>query len=243
MMRLVLISFIFLHHYCNAQTVPEYLTIHTEASQRSSSSENVAYDCILLNLWTSDRHPKDFPGDPHWSPPVYASHNKKYTMFEEGKKASKGVESVAETGSTTKINKEIKKAKKKKKVLHSQIGSGFLGGSLFPSSITSGIKMDPSHPYISMMTMIAPSPDWFTGMNDFDMRDGESGKWFSDVILDLFPWDSGTDSGTTYESNDKDVDESIFQLTINTIPDTKVFASPDMSTVLPVARINCKIDE
>ena len=49
------------------------------------------------------------------------------------------------------------------------------------------VGLDSSHPYLSMVTMVAPSPDWFTGLNDFDMRDTDSGNW----LQDLFPWDSG----------------------------------------------------
>ena len=51
--------------------------------------------------------------------------------------------------------------------------------------------------------MIAPSPDWFVGVHDLDLCDS-SGQWRSEVVVDLLPYDAGTDSGPSYTSSDAD---------------------------------------
>jgi len=218
---------------------PEYVNLFSTVSE-SESSENANYQCIFTNLWTKSRHPNDFPKNPHWSPPVVVSHDLEYFLFREGENATEGLESVAETGNTKKLIDEMKDAGDS--ILTRKVGNLMDGFSFKDSQKIKNIKLDGSHPYLSMISMVAPSPDWFTGLNDFDMRNG-TGFWFQEVILDLFPWDAGTDAGTTYKSSDDDNDETVAQLTIDNIPQSsKVFESPEGVTVLPVARFQCKLN-
>jgi hypothetical protein len=50
--------------------------------------------------------------------------------------------------------------------------------------------------------MIAPSPDWFVGVSALNMlRDNE---WADEIVVELHPYDAGTDSGTTYDARDAD---------------------------------------
>ena len=51
--------------------------------------------------------------------------------------------------------------------------------------------------------MLAPSPDWFTGVADFDLM--TDSRWIDEVTLPLWAWDSGTDGGTTYAAPDHDL--------------------------------------
>ena len=54
---------------------------------------------------------------------------------------------------------------------------------------------------VSLITMIAPSPGWFVGLDSYDLC-GSDGRWKDTVIMDLLPWDAGTDSGTSFQSSD-----------------------------------------
>ena len=49
---------------------------------------------------------------------------------------------------------------------------------------------------VSLITMIAPSPDWFVGVDSYDLC-GMDG-WKEKVTMDLLPWDAGTGEGLTY---------------------------------------------
>jgi len=46
------------------------------------------------------------------------------------------------------------------------------------------------HPFVSLATMIAPSPDWFVGVHGLDLHSGES--WVEEVVLDLVPYAAGS---------------------------------------------------
>lgn len=50
---------------------------------------------------------------------------------------------------------------------------------------------------MSFVSMIDPSPDWFVGVSRLELC-LENGSWVESKVLDLFPWDAGTDSGPTY---------------------------------------------
>lgn len=48
------------------------------------------------------------------------------------------------------------------------------------------------------MVRIVPSPDWFVGVDSLDLCEGD--QWKESISLELFPYDSGTDSGFTFSS-------------------------------------------
>jgi hypothetical protein len=51
------------------------------------------------------------------------------------------------------------------------------------------------------VAMIAPSPDWFIGVRNLDLMPG--GQWANEIVVDLFAYDAGTDSGPSYTSPDQ----------------------------------------
>jgi hypothetical protein len=57
-----------------------------------------------------------------------------------------------------------------------------------------------STPLLSLVTMLAPSPDWFVGVIDVPLF--ADGAWIERVEQDLMPWDAGTDSGAEFTSDD-----------------------------------------
>ncbi|MEO0630174.1 MAG: spondin domain-containing protein, partial [Planctomycetota bacterium] len=59
------------------------------------------------------------------------------------------------------------------------------------------------HDRLTLVTMIAPSPDWFIGTHGLPLRDA-NGEWLDEIVVDLDAYDSGTDSGTGLTSPDAD---------------------------------------
>ena len=94
-------------------------------------------------------------------------------------------------------------------------------GSIRPGTakqIITNIEVNSKYPLVSFITMIAPSPDWFVGVRDFNLCDTASGEWLDSRTRDLPPYDAGTDSGLAFESaNDPTKPpENIHLLTNNT---------------------------
>ncbi|MBT8262856.1 MAG: T9SS type A sorting domain-containing protein [Bacteroidia bacterium] len=60
-------------------------------------------------------------------------------------------------------------------------------------------------PLLTLVSMIAPSPDWMIAVNSVELLD-TNGDWKPSISIDLFPYDAGTDSGVDYTSPNLDTD-------------------------------------
>lgn len=54
------------------------------------------YYCIYRSLWTSGRHPAEYPADARWSDIVMYSALEEYTPWVKGRATTDGVEQIAE---------------------------------------------------------------------------------------------------------------------------------------------------
>jgi|GEM_PF-890262 hypothetical protein len=156
-------------------------------------SEYAEFTITFISSWSEETHPLDFPGSPHFSPIAGALHNESAVFWEEGKLASAGIKQVAETGIVTTMNKEVREA--------IEDGTAYellWGPPIQPSPGFSNFTVSAHRDFhtVTLITMIAPSPDWFTGVSGLDLFDDDD--WRESVTVDLYLYDAGTDSGETY---------------------------------------------
>merc|ERR1712013_168125 len=115
-------------------------------------------------------------------------------MWSEDEMATEGVEMVAETGSPDMVLDEI--------AASSSTGDAVLGQATFNSDTQmqsfSSIDMTSTRHLLSTITMIAPSPDWFSGFYDFDAINPMTDTWFREFTIETYPFDAGTEEGDTY---------------------------------------------
>jgi hypothetical protein len=165
------------------------------------------YLVTFSSRWTEKDHPLEYPGPKfaglsvaHFSPIIGASHQAGYALFAEGSAPSAGLESLSETGKHAPLDAEINAAMASGTVLA-------LVESAEPlkdhgKTLTAEVAVDATHPQVSLVAMIAPSPDWFAGVKDVALV--ENGQWVGEKTVDLLPYDSGGDDGTTYRADDAD---------------------------------------
>ncbi|MEO8193242.1 MAG: spondin domain-containing protein [Gemmatimonadales bacterium] len=157
------------------------------------------YTIVVKSRWTKAEHPLEWPSTAHFSGVIGASHNSDYSIFSIGTPPTPGLENLSEEGKHTPLDNEIRAA-----ITAAKAGSLFESGPLrnFKDSIVTSAKVDDTFPLISLVMMVAPSPDWFTGVKDVDLR--ENGAWAQSKTLDLVAYDSGGDDGTTYMAPNMD---------------------------------------
>jgi len=162
------------------------------------------YTVVLKSKWTPTNHPFEYPKanpltGPHFSGLIGASHNETYSIFQEGALPTPGLERLSEEGKHTPLDEEIKAA-----IASDKAGMLYETGALrdFSDSLVTTVRVDDAHPLISLVAMVAPSPDWFTGVANVNLM--ENGAWAASRTLDLIAFDSGGDDGTTYKAADKD---------------------------------------
>ena len=164
----------------------------------TAATPEATYRVTLTATWTAETHPQDYPPAPHFSGLVGGTHDATVAFWSEGEPASLGIRRMAEWGSQAELAAEVEAA-----ITAGSADSVVTGAVLWdvPGSVSTTFTASQDHPLITLVAMIAPSPDWFVGVAGLDLLAG--GDWASEVAVDLGAWDAGTDSGPTYTSPDQ----------------------------------------
>lgn len=169
-------------------------TAPAPAPVRASALYRVTFEAT----WSATTH-ASFPAGGHFSPLIGLAHGAESLVFEEGQLASLGIKNVAELGNNTALRDEIN-------ALHGA-GPAFglldgRSGTNSPGTLTDTIRLDAQHPRLTVVTMIAPSPDWFAALENESLL-GADGQWATRRDVPARAYDAGTDSGPTFTAPDQ----------------------------------------
>jgi Spondin_N len=91
------------------------------------------------------------------------------------------------------------------------------------------LETDVIFPYMSVMAGMDPSPDWYTGWYSLWLIDEYSRTYYDHIKIQTYPWDAGTDGGTTYDSLTSDLDPplNIERFVPRTAPEGGELKGPD----------------
>ncbi len=167
-------------------------------------TDAVTYKITFNATWSEETHPDDFPPNPHFSGLIGGLHNDKVSFWKEGELASPGIKSMAETGSKSPLNTEIGAAIADKTAFKLISGEVI---SQSPGSVSEKFKVSENYPLVTLVTMIAPSPDWFVGVDSLNLF--EEGAFVDEKVVILYAYDAGTDSGINYTSPNDPTDPPV----------------------------------
>lgn len=172
--------------------IPYSLFAHNEPAASSEGRQGSAtYSVTFEATWSNETHPHtNFPSGAHFSPLIGATHNADTTFWQTGALASEGIERMAETGATGTLRSEVEA-----QIANNNALAVLSGGNTF--------EINQTFPLVTLVTMIAPSPDWFVGVSNLSLLD-EQGQWVASQVVTLYPYDSGTDNGPDYTSPNED---------------------------------------
>lgn len=151
------------------------------------------YKVVLHTFWARDIFPKHYPD---WRPPAQwskvfgRSHDKSFTLFRLGERSSAGVKEFAETARSDTLEAQSQ-------------GEGGVYDEFNAPPIATGsgrteaeFFVDGNHSRVSLISRIIPSPDWFIGIDGFDLC--VNGNWLDSITIEVDPIDAGTDNGFTF---------------------------------------------
>jgi len=175
------------------------------------------YELVFDASWSSATHPQDFPSNPHFSSLIGGTHDAQVSFWGVGGTATLGIERMAELGDTLILEDEIQSA------INAGHGDAVLqGGGIgtSPGSVGLAFTAQTAFSRLTLVSMLAPSPDWFVGVGSLNLV--QQGRWVRKLVIPLHVYDAGTDSGTTYTSPNANTvpQDPIAQL------DTGLFAPP-----------------
>ena len=167
-----------------------------ENSQNTGSEVPVTYQVTVTGMWQTNSHPNGptsgaLPGGAHFTSMATMIHDDTISFWESGGMATTGIENVAELGSTSALQQEATNA-----------GTQVSSFAINPAPSLSGMRMysieaTSTHSLLSMISMIAPSPDWFIGLSSVELTDAE-GKWYRCLNSNLVGYDAGTEDATAF---------------------------------------------
>ncbi len=149
------------------------------------------YKIILTMNWSSP--PLGVPANAHFTRLIGMVHSKDSFLWKQ--KATIGLEFLAEVGSNGRLNNEIDSMIARQKALE-RFG---INPPTVNGSIDSLFRFTTDYSCFSFASMIAPSPDWFIGINKYDLL--VNNQWVIDKSVDLFVYDAGTEEGDVFGYN------------------------------------------
>ncbi len=187
-----------------------------------------SYTVTFEATWSADTHPDSFPGGAHFSGLIGGTHNAIATFWAEGSLATTGIKQMAEWGSQPALAAEVET-----EINAGHAGEVISGDVLWvsPGQTVTSFAIQPEFPLVTLVTMIAPSPDWFAGVAGLNLLVLE--QWVPELVVPIYPYDAGTDSGVSYTSPD-----------LPTVPPVTIAAisgSP-FSAGVPVGTLTFRLD-
>ena len=158
-------------------------------------SATARYRVLFNATWSASTHPNEFPSAPHFSGLIGGTHNAGISFWGPGQNATPGIRSMAETGGQSLLAGEVRDAIQAGSA-ERVIRGGGIGRS--PGLVSLEFEISQDFPLVTVVSMIAPSPDWFVGVHGLSLF--EAGDWVEAQTVALQPYDAGTDSGVTYTS-------------------------------------------
>ena len=156
-----------------------------------AAAQEVTYQVEFEGNWTTASTPGGVAGGAHFTTLIGAVHSGDVTFWSSGSMASPGVEDVAELGAVATFRSEVRASPHTRSVIQEGVSGGGTGRTTFTITLT------PSHPRVTLLSMIGPSPDWFVGVSGVSLLD-DSDNWRDEHVVDLYPYDAGTEDGTEF---------------------------------------------
>lgn len=162
------------------------------------------YRMTFKTIWDAANFPTNFPPNRHFSDIIGTSHAQGLHLWEHEEIASNAIESVAELGVNAPLENEINTA------IANNLADQLIVGdeiTVNDDSITVEFDLKSGFPLVSFVSMIAPSPDWFVGVDGLALF--KDNAWVERIVVDLLVYDSGSDNGATFIAPNSDTSPRI----------------------------------
>lgn len=161
--------------------------------------DEAKYEAIFEGIWSRHTHPKDFPVDEwrtRFSTLIGASHSANYSLWEYGRPASQALQVLGEIGLTRSLESQMKRFSP---TIRSVVKAhGLQQRSNVIGQTFAVFRVDRIHHLLSVVSKMIPSPDWIVGLSKENLCLPNC-SWVDNRVIDLYPWDIGTDSGLRYD--------------------------------------------
>lgn len=157
----------------------------------NNNSSTAVYNVTFMSEWGNNPKEINAPPNPHTGNMFLITQNGKIKLFNVGSYAIKGISNTSMYGTIDDLMMSF--------MNNNDVGQVVTAPVLkTPGQTTLTISADRNYHYLSFVTMVAPSPDWFTGISSLNLM--PNGQWINRAIIPLFVHDAGTDSGMGFNT-------------------------------------------
>lgn len=198
--------------------------------------QNAVFEVTVTSNWRQNTFPTNYPSNAHYSPVTGLTHNGQARLFQIDELASEGIIDMAETGRTSVLQDEIS-------TIQNLGGSNYMitesGISINDNQVTFTFEASIDFPLLSLVSMIAPSPDWFIGVDSLPLFENET--WLDEIKLELSVYDAGSDSGMQFNSINNETDpRQTIRLLTSERTSTDFLDGVHFENQVPVATLDIK---
>ncbi|XP_017115447.1 spondin-1 [Drosophila elegans] len=166
--------------------------------------DEARYELTFEGVWSRNLHPRYFPArnwETRFCELLGAAHSSDYRFWESGALASLAMKEYAEHCSSRLLEREFSVNFRDQKIrtIIKARGPSYPNMS---SKTMASVRVDPIHHMVSFASKIEPSPDWVVGVSGLELC-LRNCTWMEEKVINLYPWDVGTDAGPTYTSADQ----------------------------------------
>lgn len=159
----------------------------------------VQYEVTFDATWSEQTH-NGWVSRAHFSKLAGGTHDDSVIYWQPGGISTSGMEAMAERGTSSFIGADMVEIAEQGHGFGSIRGQSIIDPS--PGITTVVFQAHSAYPLVTLVCMVAPSPDWFVGVSG--LRLYEDGKWPGEVVVELPAYDAGTDSGVDFWSANED---------------------------------------
>lgn len=157
-----------------------------------------SYTATITTEFTEENFPQDYPNNASFGPLVVITHAADIDIYSIGEFASDGFKAYVENGDVDALGSFIA----------GQVGEENEGRFNISTSGTLGVNetadialtFTPTLTRVTIISNLNPSPDWFIGIDSFDIVDGD--ELVDEANFSLTLLDAGSRAGTSYNSSD-----------------------------------------
>jgi hypothetical protein len=171
---------------CSKQNTIEPIEIIEIQKLDSSAS----YKVYITGTWTMPQH--TIPINKHFTQFVGLIHGDSCAVYKLGSLATLGVENVAEVGNSSALKAEMDNYIAAGKAL----SKFFITLPNIVGTDSTIINVNIKNSRISFESMLAPTPDWFVGIDSYNLI--QNNKWVSDITIPVYGYDAGTEDGDVF---------------------------------------------
>lgn len=161
---------------------------------------SATYEVTFTPNFTAETHPTDYPSNASFGPILAIAHAPDVSVFTLGQVASAAFKGYAENGDADGLATVLTTGVDGMEVT-TMI---FSGGSTGPTTADAlSVNVTPTNTRITFIARLSPSPDWFVGVDSFNVVAADGISLVENAEFSLSALDAGTDSGATYNSPDE----------------------------------------